>query len=86
MTTETIIITTFFIGITTLKIWVDKKSNLRNNLLFSLTIFLISTFWIGFLTNDLINNFSMPKVFLIALFTYSLFENYYRRLKNHQQS
>jgi hypothetical protein len=85
MNLETILIIGFLIMITLLKYWFDKKSNLRNRLEISLLIFLLSSFWIGFLANDLLNSFSIPRLILILIFAYGLIENYWRRIKVHKQ-
>ena len=83
MSTEFTFITLFIILLSALKYWADRKSAYRDRLMVALIIFMISAFWVGFLTNDLMEKFSTSKCLLAVLFTYSLFENYFKRIKGH---
>ena len=83
MNLEIIAVSSFIIILSVVKFWFDKKSNHRNTLLIALFIFVITAFWIGYLTNALITEFSALKVVLILLFTYGLIENYFKRIKKY---
>jgi len=84
MNKEIIAILIFLVTLSVAKLWFDKKSENRNNLGVALSIFVITAFWIGYLTDALMTEFSTLKVVLIFLFTYGLIENYFKRIKNHE--
>jgi hypothetical protein len=82
---ETIFIIGFLLILTISKYWFDRKSNFRNRLEVSLLIFLLTSFWIGFLAHDLLDTFSISRLILMLLFSYGLIENYWKHIRTHNQ-